>query len=139
VRLLDINGKLKPKSVIKYLIKWDGKSRSKVQKAVKQFLKKYWSQQIVYEEFPVFGSKMKVDFVNATKKIAIEVNGKQHENFNQHFHAKSRLVFLNSIIRDYRKQQWLESNGFKFVQIEEDEVKNLSPEFFKERFEIDLV
>ncbi len=32
-----------------------------------------------------------------TKKIAIEVNGAQHNNFNKFFHANSRINYLNSI------------------------------------------
>ena len=64
----------------KYLISWNGKSRSKIQFATKQFLQKYWKHHIVFEEFPVAGTKLTLDFYNATKKIAVEVqvkNGKK--------------------------------------------------------------
>ena len=37
-----------------FLIDWDGKSRSKIQFNVKQYLKKYWLKHIVFEEFPEF-------------------------------------------------------------------------------------
>jgi hypothetical protein len=78
MRLYNINGKLQSRNVSKYLIKWEGKSRSLIQKEVKKFLKTYWENQVVYEEFPVYGTRMKVDILNATKKIAVEVNGPQH-------------------------------------------------------------
>ena len=39
-----------------FLIDWDGKSRSKIQFNVKQYLKKYWLKHIVFEEFPVAGT-----------------------------------------------------------------------------------
>ena len=71
MRLYDINGKLKFLNVSKYRIQWEKSSRSNVQFLVKQFLKQYWTNNIVYEEFPVYGSRMKVDILNATKKIAI--------------------------------------------------------------------
>ena len=53
MRLYNIYGKLQKKNVSPYLIKWDEKSRSKIQAEVKHFLKPFWKAQVVYEEFPV--------------------------------------------------------------------------------------
>lgn len=139
MRLLNINGKLVNKNVAKYLIKWDGKSRSKLQFKVKQFLKLYWISNIVYEEFIVYGSLLKVDLLNATKKIAIEVNGPQHGAFNKFFHNDSRLTYLKSIKRDFKKLEWLELNGFKVIELEADEVEDLSVEMIKEKFGIEII
>lgn len=138
MRLYNIHGKLVSKNVSKYLIKWDGKSRSNIQFKTKQFLKKHWSNQIVYEEFPVYGTRMKVDILNATKKIAIEVQGRQHTSFNKFFHGNSRLKYLESIKRDFQKREWLKKNGFQVVEIEEDEVKKLSVSFFLKFFNINV-
>ncbi len=138
MRLFDINGKLVNKSVTKYLIDWSAKSRSKIQFNTKQFLKPYWSSCVMYEEFPVYGSLMKVDILNATKKIAVEVNGAQHGEFNKFFHANSRAKYLNSIKRDYKKAEWLEKNGYVLIEIEQDEVKDLSKDFFLKKFNIVL-
>lgn len=138
MRLYNIHGKPVSKNVSKYLIKWDAKSRSNIQFEVKQFLKKYWSNQIVYEEFPVYGTRMKVDIVNATKKIAIEVQGRQHTSFNKFFHNNSRLKYLESIKRDFQKREWLEKNGFQIAEIEENEVKKLSISFFLKNFNINV-
>ena len=90
MKLYDISGKLRYKSVQKYRIKWDGKCRSNLQYDVKQFFKTYWSGQICYEEFPVYGTRMKVDLINMTKRIAVEVQGAQHDSFNKFFHNNSR-------------------------------------------------
>ena len=136
MRLYNIQGRLQARKVSKYLIKWNKKSRSKIQFKVKQFLKNYWENQIVYEEFPVYGSRMTVDIVNATKRIAIEVQGRQHKEFNKFFH-KTRGNYLESIKRDHLKRQWLEKNNFKLIEIEEEEVNKLSKIFFKQ-FGIDL-
>ena len=114
MRLYNIQGRLQARKVSKYLIKWNKKSRSKIQFKVKQFLKNYWENQIVYEEFPVYGSRMTVDIVNATKRIAIEVQGRQHKEFNKFFH-KTRGNYLESIKRDHLKRQWLEKNNFKLI------------------------
>jgi very-short-patch-repair endonuclease len=72
---------------------------------------------------------MKVDILNATKKIAVEVNGRQHSSFNSFFHNNSRNKYLASIKRDVQKREWLEKNGFTVIEIEEDEVNKLSEEF----------
>ena len=138
MRLLNINGKLQKKSVTKYLVDWDKKSRSKIQFTVKQFLKTYWKGQVVYEEFPVYGTKMSVDILNATKKIAIEVQGRQHNEFNKFFHSDSRLKYLESIKRDLKKAEWLEMNNFNLIEINEDEINQLSKKFFLTKFDIVL-
>lgn len=138
MRLYNIHGRLIGKNVVKYRINWDGKSRSKIQFKTKQFLKKYWLNHVVFEEFPVYGSRMKVDIINATKKIAVEVHGPQHSEFNKFFHKNSRLNYLKSIKRDVSKERWLEANGFQLVEIYHNEVDTLSEGFFKETFQIIL-
>ena len=139
MRLYNIRGKLQSKSVTKYLIKWNKKSRSKLQFNVKQFLKQYWENHVVYEEFPVYGTKLKVDLVNATKKIAIEVNGPQHDNFNKFFHGNSRAKYLESIKRDIQKREWLELNDFIIMEIYEKDLKDLSPKYLKELYGVSIV
>ena len=103
MKLLDIHGRPRSKMVSRYLIDWDKKSKSKIQFKVKQFLKTYWENHIVYEEFPVYGTRMKVDFINVTKKMAVEVHGPQHESFNKFFHKNSRAASLDSIKRAAKK------------------------------------
>ena len=136
MRLYNVYGKLQSKNVTKFLIDWEGKSRSKLQFKAKQFFKTVWENQIVYEEFPVFGSRMKVDFLNATKKIAIEVNGPQHSSFNKFFHNNSRMKYLDSLKRDHEKSLWLEQNSFTLVELEKKDVETLSRELLCEKFKI---
>ena len=133
MRLLNINGKLVNKNVRNYEIDWYGKCRSKLQFKFKQFFYPYWKNHIVYEEFPVYGSMLKVDLLNATKKIAVEIQGNQHESFNKFFHDNSRLKYLQSIKRDVKKEKWLEMNGFKFLELYENDLKNLSPQYIEEK------
>jgi len=138
LRLYSVTGRLISKNVNKYKIKWEKPSRSKLQFNVKQFLKKYWKYQVCFEEFPVYGTKMSVDLINFTKKIAIEVNGPQHKEFNKFFHNNSKANYLNSIRRDWEKTEWLEKNGFTLIEIEHDEVKNLSLEFIEKKFGVSI-
>ena len=133
MRLLNVNGTLVNKNVRKYLVNWEGKSRSKLQYNFKQFFYSYWKNHIVYEEFPVYGSMLKVDLLNATKKIAVEIQGDQHESFNKFFHDNSRFKYLQSIKRDVKKEKWLEMNEFKFLQVYESDLKTLSPQYIEEK------
>lgn len=138
MRLYNVFGHLQNKNVSKCVIKWDSPSRSKIQFRVKQFFKPFWNSHVVYEEFPVYGTRMKVDLINATLKVAIEVNGRQHSEFNKFFHSNSRSKYLESIKRDIKKAEWLEDNNFKLVEVEEHEVNEMSKEFFKEKFNLAL-
>ena len=138
LRLYSVTGRLISKNVNKYKIKWEKPSRSKLQFNVKQFLKKYWKYQVCFEEFPVYGTKMSVDLINFTKKIAIEVNGPQHKEFNKFFHNNSKANYLNSIRRDWEKTEWLDKNGFTLIEIEHDEVENLSLEFIEKKFGVSI-
>jgi len=136
--LFNVYGKLVKKNVNKHLIKWDGKSRSKLQYQVKQFLKPHWKNHICYEEFPAYGCKLKVDILNATLRIAVEINGPQHSKFNPFFHNNSRTQFFHGIQRDMRKREWLEKNDFQLIEINEDEIPKLSRDFIKEKFGVDI-
>ena len=117
MRLYSITGKLINRSMNKYYIDWDKPSRSQFQFKIKQFLKQYWRTHVVTEEFPVYGTRLKVDFINFTKRIAIEVNGSQHSKFNSFFHNNSRLDYLKSIKRDVKKAEWLEMNSIKLIEL----------------------
>jgi len=138
MRLFNIHGKLVYKSVGKKRIKWNKKSRSKLQTKAKDFFAKIWKKHIVFEEFPVYGTRMSVDFLNATKKIAVEVNGKQHSEYVKFFHG-SRLDYFNSIKRDVKKAAWLEMNGFTLIEIDEEDVKKLSVEYIGKEFNVTLI
>jgi len=137
MRLLNIYGKMVAKNVSKYKLIWDKPSRSIIQFQTKQFLKPYWLGHVLFEEFPVYGSLLKVDIINFTNKIAVEVNGPQHNEFH-HFHNGQPANYLKSIKNDMQKIDWLEKNGFQVVEINHDEVAGLSREFFLKKFNITL-
>ena len=106
------------KNVSKYLIKWDAPSRSKFQTEVKKYLKKFWKNDLVYEEFPLAGSKLRFDFYNRTKSLAVEANGPQHSKFHKFFHNKNRMKFLDQVKRDQNKRFFCEINKIKLVELE---------------------
>ena len=107
-----------------YLIDWDGQSRSKIQFQTKQFLRDYWSNHIVFEEFPVAGTKLSLDFYNANKKIAVEVQGKQHTKYVPFFHGKNKINYLNQLKRDQDKFKFCEINDIQLVEVYEEDTLN---------------
>jgi len=137
MKLYNVKGKLVSKNVSKNIIDWDKPAKSKPQTQVKAFLKPFWKGYIVYEEFPVYGTQLRVDILNASLKIAIEVNGPQHNRFH-FFHNGQPLNYLKGLTNDHDKSEWLERNGFTLIEINTDEVDTLSKEFFKEKFGVTL-
>lgn len=112
-----------------YLVDWDAPSRSKIQFHTKQFLKRYWKSHIVFEEFPVAGSKLSLDFYNANKKIAVEVQGKQHTKYVPFFHGKNKINYINQLKRDNDKLKFCEMNEIKLIEIYDGDI--LSEDLFK--------
>ena len=122
------------KKASKYLSDWDSESKSLIQKSVKDFIYDRWFADRVFEEFPVAGSRLSFDFYNATKKMAIEVDGSQHYQYNKFFHSNSRQKFLDQLKRDQKKDEFCEINNIKLFRILEDEIREKifpSKEFIK--------
>jgi len=119
---LDAKGRKKTvKKTSKYLIDWEGKSLSKFQKAVKDFLFDYWKADFVFEEFPVVGTRSRFDIYNATKRVVIEAMGGQHAKYNDFFHRGSKMNFLSQVKRDLEKIEFCERNGIVLVEFTEKE------------------
>jgi len=113
----------------KYLINWEAKSRSKIQKATKDFLKDFWQKHVVFEEFPVAGTKMSLDFYNANKKIAIEVQGRQHTEYTPFFHGNNKYNYINQLRRDQDKQSFCDLNDIRLIEIYS--IDELTKDYFK--------
>jgi len=117
----------------KYLIDWNAKSKSNIQFEAKQFLQKYWSNHIVFEEFPVAGSRLNFDFYNANKKVAVEIHGKQHDQYTPFFH-KRRAGFISHIRRDQQKRDFCELNDIILVEIYANKTGAIKHELNKKTF-----
>jgi hypothetical protein len=135
MKFKNIFGREVNKNINKFLVKWDRPCRSKVQFKIKRFFFEFWGTHVVAEEFPVFGTRMKCDLINFTKKIAVETHGLQHEKFVKHFHH-TRTGFKKSIKRDMQKYEWLTMNNFQIIEIFENEIDLLSKEWVEEKFNI---
>ena len=97
-------------------------SRSKLQSTVKDFLKVFWDGDVVFEEFPVVGSRLTLDFYNATKNIAIEVQGNQHTKYNKFFHKGNKMNYLHQLKRDDEKLAFCDLNKIKLLEVHEGQL-----------------
>jgi hypothetical protein len=131
MKLYSPSGRLKGKNVSKNRINWEGTSKSEFQRIVKQALFPFWKNEIVYEEFPVFGTRLSVDFYNATRLIAVEVQGIQHMKYTPYFHARGRDDFLQQIKKDEKKRQFCLYNQITLVEIFPEEKDKLTPDKLK--------
>ena len=109
----------------KYRINWSGPSRSKLQYRVKKSLEQIWANNIVLEEMLVVGTKLSLDFYNANKKIAIEVQGRQHNEYVPHFHKGNKINFISQLRRDHQKKEFCDINGITLIELyEQDDISS---------------
>ncbi len=114
-----------------FLIDWD-RQVSKPQARVKEFLHRYWSGHIVGEEVYIPGSRCRLDLVNFTRHIVVEVSPESSHSFSKFFH-KDRFRFGRAVQRDLDKQAWSERNGFQYIELCTEDIGNLSEKLFRER------
>lgn len=124
-------------NIANYRIDWDGPTRSKMQSAVKAFLHPFLKNHLVCEEVRVPRTRLTIDIIDFTTKIAYEIQGKQHKEFVR-FYQGNITGFLRQLGRDGYKMGFLEYNGYELVQIEPQDMKELSREFFLKKFNVVL-
>lgn len=113
----------------KYLVDWDYQV-SKPQKLVKDFLYRYWNRFVIGEEVCIPASKCRLDLVNFTRRIVIEVSPSSSHSFNSWMH-KNRFKFGSFVQRELDKADWCEHNRFHYVELGDDDLANLSVELFR--------
>ena len=123
----------------KYYINWDKtKGVSGPEVAVQNFLRPYWKTHCVLTQLRIPGSLLRIDLVNLTLKIAIEISPAGTHEFNKFFH-KDKAGFLGVIKRDFAKREWIENQcGWKMVELFDDEINNLSKQMFLDKFGVAL-
>lgn len=124
-------------NINKYRVDWEKPARSKLQTRVKQFLYPYLKNHIVVEEFRIPKTRLTVDLIDLTEKVAYEVQGAQHQEFVPFFHGNPTSLF-RQWGRDSKKQVFLEYNGYTLIQITNEDVPHLSKGYCKKKFNLDL-
>lgn len=122
MKIKNVYGREVSFNAAKYAIDWDRKV-SKPQQKVKEIIAPYWKGNLVCEEMPIPSSRMRIDLINLTLGIVVEVSPISSHCFNEFFH-KNRSKFLSSLKRDLAKAEWALQNGFRYVAIDTEDLKN---------------
>lgn len=95
-----------------YKMKTEKSSKSKIQFACGQLIRKKFPFDVILEEVSIPGEKLYIDFLIPQKRIAFEIQGRQHESYVPFFHG-SESGFDESLKRDSRKKHWCEINDIE--------------------------
>lgn len=138
MRVVGLNGRQYNLKVADYLIDWHPKREvSAPQAEVKRFLYPFWRTAVVTEETRIPGTRMRIDLINWTKRVVIEVSPQSSHSYNSFFH-KSRVGFSAAVKRDLDKGRWCEANGFTLCELSEEDIAQLSPAFFLKHYDLTL-
>jgi hypothetical protein len=118
----------------KYKIVWEKSAPSSGSQYVKDFLKNVAQNHMWYEEYRLPTCRLRVDFLCASKKVAIEFNGRQHNEFVKFF-AGNRDGFLRQFRNDCKKRKILEENGYTVIELEESDFP-LTRQWFVDKYQI---
>lgn len=130
-----LNGRLKDFDVNSTRIDWDADSLSDFQFEVKCFFYPFWKHNIVCEEFRLF-NRMSLDLFNVDKRIAVEVQGRQHSEYVP-FLSGSRSGYLGQIKRDLKKVEWCRINEITLIEVFPENLP-LTKKWVEETFNINL-
>lgn len=130
MKILNIRGREVNINPRRYLIDWD-RAVSKPQKAVKDFLRPFWEGGYCLEEFRIPGSLLRVDLLNVSRGMVVEVSPKRSHAYNAFFHG-SLAGYREALKRELDKQGWAESAGFQYIEITDDDFPLTVPRFLEQ-------
>lgn len=124
MKVLGLNGKEYNIDTKKYLINNRTKRSIYHIQAREIIVEEFWPYQVL-EEVTLPGSSMKrsrlaLDFLIPSCKIAIEIHGEQHFKFIPFFH-KIKSNFAMAKKRDLDKKEWCRLNSIDLVELRWDE------------------
>lgn len=93
-----------------------GEGRGKYQSLVGEIINELFPGYHILEEFPCVGEGLHLDFFVPKRRLAVEVHGSQHFQFNSFFHS-DKAAFARQQANDRRKRTWCELNDIRLVEI----------------------
>ena len=103
---------------------------------VQKFFYPLWKNDIVLTEMRLPRTLWRFDLVNLSRKIVVETSPDAvHLEYNEFMHG-SRAGYLKKLKADYEKMELAELNGFKFIELNDEHLKNLTKEMFRETFSL---
>jgi len=124
MRLLDIDGDWVSADTnpIKYPLRTTEEgSKSKIQFRVSNWTQAQFVGSPILEEWPIPGSRLSLDFFLPTQKVAVEVQGEQHDRNIGFFHGPKQLGKLKQQkVRDQQKAHWCAMNNIALVYVNKE-------------------
>jgi very-short-patch-repair endonuclease len=108
--------------------------KSNLQAHIFSLLKELFPNARIRDEYLIKhkGQKLFLDFYIPFLNVAIEVDGKQHDEYNDFFY-RSFLQYYEAYRRDRLKEEWAEKNNVALIRIKEQEVYKLTKDQLWER------
>jgi len=108
----------------KWPVKAEAACKSNLQYRVGQIIKNKYPLDPILEDITLPKSRLSLDFFLPMRKLAVEVQGKQHKKFTPFFH-KTKSSFDDQLKRDEEKEFFCQLNEIDLVYIysEEDATK----------------
>lgn len=128
MKFKDLSGKIKSINLGPNKRIMGANSKSKCQSILGDILISIWPNVTIYEEVPCCGTKLRLDFYIPTLNIAIEMQGRQHDEMVPFFH-KNKYGFMLSRSRDFTKDEWCKINNITLIKIFE---KDLNKEMIRQ-------
>jgi len=94
-----------------------GEGRGKFQTEVGNIIDEIYPDEIILEEFPCLGTGLYLDFFLPRRRLAVEVQGRQHRQFVAFFH-KTKADFKAQQKRDILKEDWCKLNEITLIKID---------------------
>lgn len=101
--------------------------RSKIQHEIGKVIKGRYPLDPVLEDITIPDTRLSLDFYIPHRKIAVEVQGEQHDEMNPFFH-KSNAEFEDQKQRDEAKKFFCELNNIRLIEIRN--IKDAAKYFF---------
>lgn len=123
MNVTDLKGNVTKWKMKGKVVNADSRPRSSLHKAARALIQETFPTLQLLEEVPIeTGHKrtLYLDFYLPLRKLAIEVHGRQHYEFNSHFH-KDRWAFIRSMANDRLKEEWCDLNNIGIVTLKYDE------------------
>ena len=120
MKIRDLNNDIHKWNLQGYVVRAnEQRPRSKLHLAARNILVEMFPTVQVLEEvlIPITRNERGyLDFYINTIKLAIEVHGQQHYEFNSLFHTSAQ-DFANQKKKDRRKKEWCEYNNITYVEL----------------------
>ena len=119
MKFKDLDGNIHNKDISDY--KWSEGGASRGERELGERLTSLFPNLTIYSQLPCFGTRLKIDFVIISLRLAFEFDGNQHEEYVPHFH-RTRKGFQRSKDRDWEKEEWCKNNKIRLLRVKTSDI-----------------